>query len=392
MPEPGVVTIARKEFFDHIRSHRFLFLFGILLLVVSMGVLSGTADYHTKVEQYNSMQKSISSSPGGESSLPAYLEYLFVKPSMLLVFYKMSLLFVMIGGILGIAMGFDLVTREKESKSLKILLAHPMYRDEVINGKALGGIAAIALALIIVLVLSFGILLVTGIVPEGSDFLFIFLFALATFLYISTCFALALLMSTVSEDSGKALIYSLVLFIVLTSLVPTVVSTPLVMKTIIGPQPEMPHVLADQILTSIPQSGSDATGAAAQTDVPLQDPNQELWDRYNDQTREYGDRQMRLRDTQYLFSPSKNYEKITTCLTSPDMIRYMLYFTMIESPLQKTDAQGQELSATIAYLPDLNFDESGILSLITGNLIALFVLPAVFFGLAYVRFMRMDIR
>ena len=65
------------------------------------------------------MQKSISSSPDGGSSLPAYLEYMFVKPSVLLVFYKMSLLFIMIGGILGIAMGFDLITREKESKSLK---------------------------------------------------------------------------------------------------------------------------------------------------------------------------------------------------------------------------------------------------------------------------------
>lgn len=388
MPDPGVITIARKEFFDHIRSHKFLILLGILLLVVSMGILSGTADYHDKVKQYNSMQKSISSSPDGGSSLPAYLEYMFVKPSVLLVFYKMSLLFIMIGGILGIAMGFDLVTREKESKSLKLLLAHPAYRDEVINGKALGGIAAIALALIIVLVLAFGILLIAGIVPEGSEFLFISLFALATFLYIFTCFAISLFMSTVCEESGKALVYSLVIFIVLTSLVPTAISSPLVMKTIIGPQPEMPQVLASQIIASVPESGSETPPA----DPPANDPNQELWDRYNEETREYGDRQMRLRDTQYLFSPAKNYEKITTCLTSPSMIRYMLYFTFIESPLQKTDDQGQEMSATIAYMPDLNFDESGILSLIVGNLIALLVLPSVFFGLAYIRFMRMDIR
>jgi ABC-2 type transport system permease protein len=390
MPDTGVIIIARKEFLDQIRSHKFLILLGILLLVVTMGILSGTADYHSKVKQYNDLQKSISSSPGGESSLPAYLEYMSVKPSVLLVFYKMSLLFIMIGGILGIAMGFDLVTREKESKSLKLLLAHPVYRDEVINGKALGGAAAIALALIIVLVLAFGILLIAGIVPEGSEFLFIFLFALATFLYIFTCFAISLFMSTVCEESGKALIYSLVLFIILTSLVPTVVSTPLVMKTIIGPEPALPQVLADQVIASVPGSGTDASLAEANASV--KDPNQELWDQYNKETREYGDRQMRMRDTQYLFSPAKNYEKITTCLTSPDMIRYMLYFTFIESPLQKTDEQGQEISVSIAYMPDLNFDESGILSLIVGNLIALLVLPTVFFGLAYIRFMRMDIR
>jgi ABC-2 type transport system permease protein len=392
MPDPGVVAIARKEFSDHIRSHRFLILLGILVLVASMGVISGTADYHAKVKQYDSMQESVSSSPAKESSLPAYLEYMYVKPSVLLVFYKMSLLVIMIGGILGIAMGFDLVTREKESKSLKILLAHPIYRDEVINGKALGGLAAIAIALFIVLALSFGILLVAGIVPEGSEFFFISLFALTTFLYISTCFAISLLMSTICDESGKALIYSLVVFIVLTSLVPTVLGTPLVMKTFIGPQPEMPQVLAEQLLASLQDNGGDASGSAAPADTPAEDPNKKLWDQYNEQTREYGDRQMRLRDTQYLFSPAKNYEKIATCLTSPEMIRFMLYFTTIESPLQKTNDQGQVLSATTGYMPDLNFDESGILSMIAGNLVALFVLPSVFFGLAYIGFMRMDIR
>jgi ABC-2 type transport system permease protein len=154
----------------------------------------------------------------------------------------------------------------------------------------------------------------------------------------------------------------------------------------------MPQVLADQLLASLPDNGSDGSGSAALADTPAEDPNQKLWDRYNEQTREYGDRQMRLRDTQYLFSPSRNYEKIATCLTSPGMIRYMLYFTMIESPIQKTNAEGQELSATTGYMPDLNFDESGILTMIAGNLVALLVLPSVFFGLAYIRFMRMDIR
>ncbi|GEM_PF-4930676 len=46
-----------------------------------------------------------------------------------------------IGVVLGIAMGVDLVTREKESKSLKSLLAYPVFRDEMINGKAPGASA-----------------------------------------------------------------------------------------------------------------------------------------------------------------------------------------------------------------------------------------------------------
>jgi len=58
------------------------------------------------------------------------------------------------GGMLAIATGFDVVPKEKETRSLKTLLSHPVYRDEVINGKALAGVAALGIALISAFVLS----------------------------------------------------------------------------------------------------------------------------------------------------------------------------------------------------------------------------------------------
>ena len=384
MADSGVITIAKKEFLDHLRSRKFLLILGILLIVACVGILNGVSDYHTKVKDYDSFQSIISASPRGGTGLP---EYLTLKPSVLLVFNEMGTLFVMIGGILGIAMGFDLVTKEKESKSLKLLLAHPTYRDEVINGKALGGIAAIAIALAIVLVLSLALLLITGLVPDGLELLNILLFSAVTFLYIFTCFAISLLVSTACEESGKALIYSLVIFIVLGFLIPTVLSTPFVMEKIIGPAPEMPQVLSDQVITSLQSRGNKA-----QSDAPVEKQNSDAWSSFKEQTREYGDRQMRLRDVQYLFSPIKNYEKIVTCLTNPTMIRYMVYFTHDEGQVQMINDKGDALTVDTFYMPDIHFDFSGILSMITGNIIALCVLPSVFFGLAYVRFMRMDIR
>jgi ABC-2 type transport system permease protein len=384
MAEPGVIIIAKKEFVDHVRSRKFLILLGILLIVACVGILNGIADYHTKVKEYDSFQSIISASPTGESKLP---EYLTLKPSVLLVFNEMGTLFVMIGGILGIAMGFDLVTREKESKSLKLLLAHPTYRDEVINGKALGGIAAIAIALAVVMVLSLALLLITGLVPDGLELLKILIFSSVTFLYIFTCFAISLLMSTAFEESGKALIFSLVIFIVLGSLIPTVLSTPFIMEKIIGPAPEMPQVLSDQVMASLQKSGS-----GSQKNDLTEEQSREAWGRFKEQTQAYGDRQMSMRDVQYLFSPVKNYEKIVTCLTDPTMIRYVVYFTHDESQVQTINSKGDAVTVDTFYMPDIDFDFYGILSMIAGNIIALFVLPSVFFGLAYVRFMRMDIR
>ncbi|MDO9326506.1 MAG: ABC transporter permease subunit [Methanoregula sp.] len=383
MADSAIVTIAKKEFFDHIRSRKFLLILGILLIVACVGMLNGVSEYNAKVKEYDHFQQSLPTPDQDDSPI---LTFLRLKPSVLLVFYQMSTLFAVIGGILGIAMGFDLVTKERESKSLKLLLAHPAYRDEVINGKALGGIAAITLALGIVIISSLAHLLILGIVPDAAELGIILLFSATTLLYIFTCFAIALLMSTLCEESGKALIYSLIVFVVLGSLVPAIVSSPLVTGGIIGEKPDMPGVIIDQMmgLADLPNEMQNIT--------EIRTLNRNTWDSYNQKIREYGNSQMRFRDIQYLFSPTKNYEKITTCLTSPLMTRYFLYYSTGDSLVQKIDDQGRRIWVSIDYQPKIDFDFSGILALVIGNIIALLILPCVFFGLAYVSFMKMDIR
>jgi ABC-2 type transport system permease protein len=388
MADPGVVTIAKKEFFDHIRSRKFLVLLGILLIIAIVGMLNGVAEYHERVKWYDEMQKY--SSPADDDSTPLN-SYLKIKPSVLIVFYQMSTLVAVIGGILGIAMGFDLITKEKESKSLKLLLAHPAYRDEVINGKALGGMAAIALALGVVLVASLALLLILGLVPDVSECAMILLFSFVTFLYIFTCFAIALLMSTLCEESGKALIYSLIIFVVLGSLVPAVINSPLVMAGILGGKPEMPVVIIDQIM-GLAELPKNQVMTQNSTETQIGTLNRDAWDRYNQQLREYGNRELGLKEIQYLVSPTRNYEKIATCLTSPTWTRIVLYRSTGESLVQKIDNQGRRIWVSIDYEPKIDYDFSGVLSLIIGNLIALLIFPSVFFGLAYVSFMKMDIR
>ncbi|MEM4156431.1 MAG: ABC transporter permease subunit, partial [Archaeoglobaceae archaeon] len=54
-----------------------------------------------------------------------------------------------VGGIFGIALGFDLITREKESGTLRTLLTHPVFRDEIIIGKAIAAFFAICIAVAI---------------------------------------------------------------------------------------------------------------------------------------------------------------------------------------------------------------------------------------------------
>jgi ABC-2 type transport system permease protein len=386
MADPAVITIAKKEFVDHIRSRKFLALLGILTIVACMGMLSGVSEYHENVKWYNEMQKYSQTDDGSPIS-----SYLHLKPSVLVVFFNTCQILSMTGGILGIAMGFDLITSEKESRSLKLLLAHPAYRDEVINGKALGGILAIALALGIVLAASLGILFIVSILPDATECMIILLVFAITFLYIFTWFAIALLVSALCEESGKALIYSLFIFLVLGSLVPAIVSSPLVMDPVIGQKPEMPRAIIDQMM-DLAELPKNQVRTQNLTELQVGTLNREDWDRYNQQLREHGNRELAWRDVQYLISPAENYKKITACLTSPAWTRIMLYSAKGESLVQKIDSQGRRIWVSIDYNPEIGYDFSGILALVAGNLIALLVLPSVFFGLAYVSFMKMDIR
>ncbi|MDD4484349.1 MAG: ABC transporter permease subunit, partial [Methanoregula sp.] len=124
----GLLTVAHKEFFDHIQSRKFVLIFSIFLIIAIIGMIGGIAQYQKDLRTYTDQRSTASSSP-----LAGYMDE---RPSVMTVFGTVATYLVFLGAILGIAMGFDLITKEKESKSLKILLSHPVYRDEVINGKA----------------------------------------------------------------------------------------------------------------------------------------------------------------------------------------------------------------------------------------------------------------
>ena len=70
--------------------------------------------------------------------------------------------------LLGLAFAFDAVNGERSEGTLPRLLAQPIYRDDVINGKFVAGMAVIGLVLVsvVVLIAGFGMLRL-GIVPHA---------------------------------------------------------------------------------------------------------------------------------------------------------------------------------------------------------------------------------
>ncbi len=330
-----VFIVAGKEFTDHLTSRKFLVILALLLMFVLLGMHQGIDQYNRDLEVYNQQLQAAEDAAGPAGMMPE-------RPSTLFVFLYLESSLIVFGGVLAIAMGVDLVSKEKESRSLKSLLSHPVYRDEIINGKALGGMAALGVALAVAFALTFAVLLVFSIVPTADEVSAVLIFGLASFLFMLAFFALALALSVGVKESGHAVVYGLTLFFALTY--PLQMFGMVLAGAVVGDMPQKPEMPA----------WTDSEGV---NHVPYDEAYEEECDRYAAELEVYQNKRQFVTDMVYLFSPVRTYSAVTSTTVHP-------------SELPPEEAADR----------------------IWRNLAALIVFPAVFFAAAYVKFMRMDIR
>ncbi|HQL59418.1 MAG TPA: ABC transporter permease subunit [Methanoculleus sp.] len=362
-------NVAKKEFSDHITSRRFVIILGLLLVISAIGMHSGIESYNTMLESYNQQLQYMQ---GAEFDGPA--GWMPEKPSIMLIFSAMMTYMTTLGAVLALAIGFDLVSKEKETRSLKSLLSHPVYRDEIINGKALGGIAALGFAMVLALAISLAMLLVFSIIPTLEEFAAILIFGAVTLGFLLAYFAIALTMSTVSKESGNALIYTLVIFFAVSTILPTL--GVMAGDVFAGDRPEPPQMApmptpSGRTVTATASSSGYFTSSSSQTvvRVGMEDPE---WQQYEEDMKAYTERRMLINDVSNLLSPQMNYVRASMAVTNPRIA------TMLSSPYSSIPEETPGLAEA--------------LSQVWMNIAALIVFPSAFFAAAYVKFMRMDIR
>ena len=121
-----------------------------------------------------------------------------------------------LASILGIALGFDAVNREIASGSMVRLLSNPIYRDSILVGKIIGGFITIALVIGSIMGITTGVdILLAGFGPTLDGALRIFYFTLATILYAWIWFSMALFFSTVFNRIATSALTSLAAWIFL---------------------------------------------------------------------------------------------------------------------------------------------------------------------------------
>jgi ABC-2 type transport system permease protein len=107
--------------------------------------------------------------------------------------------------LLGLAFAFDAINGERAEGTLPRLLSQPIHRDDVINGKFIAGLAVIGLVIVSVVgaIAAFGLIRL-GIVPAAAEVLRIVLWVVLTFIYVSFWLAFGMLLSVVVRRAATS--------------------------------------------------------------------------------------------------------------------------------------------------------------------------------------------
>jgi ABC-2 type transport system permease protein len=233
--------------------------------------------------------------------------------------------------IVAIALGFDAINSEKSTGTMSRLISQPIYRDSLINGKFLAGMVTIAIMLTSMMLLISGLVLaVLGITPNSEEVIRLIGFIAVGTIYGSFWLGLAILFSIVLKRTATSALASIAIWVFFTFFMLTIAS-----------------VIADRVVP-LADAANSATIQMRHTDLEL---------------------------TIMRISPIGLFNEAGTVLLQPEIrtlgaIPTWIAVWMIDNPI----SLGQSLMVVWRHL------------------VTLLALTAVCFAIAYIKFMREEIR
>ncbi|MEM2094435.1 MAG: ABC transporter permease subunit [Candidatus Bathyarchaeia archaeon] len=321
---PGLIVIAKKEFLDHISSRKFLLIFGTLLIIVLVSAIQGAETFTSSPES-------------GVVNLSTALTQMVNNIST-------------VGGILAVALSFDVINREKVSGSLKVLLSYPIYRDTVLIGKFLGGLGVMIIVAVTAFITGVGTFVaITGVPLSPDSGLRLLLFLGMSILYLTLFLGIGLLFSIVFSEPSTSLLGAMIFWLASSFLIPNLAFT---ISTIVYP----------------PTFGRQGIGAGMGATSPGGQGTPTII--------RFGEQAQFLTRLISSISPSESFRTaVTTILTT--------------SRIQFIPTQSGQGSRSITTIP-ISLQQATLTAL--PNIIYLLALLCMVFAVCYIRFTREEIR
>jgi ABC-2 type transport system permease protein len=193
----GLRALVKKELSDHLSSYRFILLFSLILMVSLVLVYAAAGGMEGDLK-------------GGR--LPKFVFLMLFTSSK--VDFSLVQFVAFFGPLIGIILGFDSINRERNEGTLSKILAQPVYRDTVINGKFLAGLVIISLMMtsIILIITGLGIYSV-GVKPGIEEFWRIFIYLIISIVYISLWLGVSILFSVLFRSVATSALASFAIWI-----------------------------------------------------------------------------------------------------------------------------------------------------------------------------------
>ncbi len=195
-PFTGLGPVFMKELSDHLTSVRMLVL---TLFVIVFGALP--VGYTLQV-----LRNVV------ENDAYLFLRIFTVAPESIGLSFVLALSFVI--PLMAIGLGFDSVNSEFNRRTLSRVLSQPIYRDALLLGKFLGGLATLAVALSALFLIVFGSgLLLLGLPPRGVEVARALCFLLVAIAYGGVWLAVSMLFSVIFRSTATSALCALGLWL-----------------------------------------------------------------------------------------------------------------------------------------------------------------------------------
>jgi ABC-2 type transport system permease protein len=202
-PWQGLNTVVLKELADHTSSVR-MFVLQLIVMALGFTVLYGGAI--TKLKETTSED-------------PFLLLRLFTtdrSPFPSFVFVLTLFL-----PLMAIGLGFDAINGEHNRRTLSRILAQPIYRDALLAGKFIAGLATLGICLTGLWLLVVGVgMWNLGVPPGGEEILRSLIFLVLALAYAGVWLALAMLLSIVFRSPATAALIALGIWLFFTLIWP----------------------------------------------------------------------------------------------------------------------------------------------------------------------------
>lgn len=195
----GFSTLYRKELADHFHSVRFKLLFALLSLT-SLASLYGALQAVANSSATSSEYLFLSLFTLNSNSIPSFASFLaYLTP------------------LMGLALGFDAISRERSQGTLNRLASQPIYRDAIINAKFLASSTCILIMVLFVGVLVGGLgLICVGVPPSAEELLRLGSYLLLTVVYAMLWLGISTLCSVACKHAATSALIVIALWIYLT--------------------------------------------------------------------------------------------------------------------------------------------------------------------------------